>query len=170
MSSRLVNSVFASASIFTLATACTLFTAPDDALTSSAGVGQLRVDARILEHSLNHFVMAVDVTNTGATAIDVGVDPCMFTALYPVSLVRLASVWYEPLACLDIVRGHPTPLPAYATRRVTRDVPLYAYIGLPTQGPDPGTYLVAAFVTINMVDARREFWMRTGNTLISVSR
>ena len=160
----------ASVSALALTVACSPFTGPDDALKTSAGVGQLRIDARILEHSLNHFVIAVDVTNTGANAIDVGVDPCMFTALYPASLLRLAPVWYEPLACPDIVRGHPTPLPAYATRRVIRDVPLYAYIGLPTQGPDPGTYLVAAFVTINMVDARREFRMETGNTPVSVVR
>ena len=160
----------ASVSVLALTVACSPFTGPDDALKASAAVGQLRVDARILEHSENHFVIAVDVTNTGADPIDVGVDPCMFTALYPASPLRLGPVWHEPLACLDIVRGHPTPLPAYATRRVTRDVPLYAYIGLPTYAPDPGTYLVAAFVTINLVDARREFWMSTGNVPITIAR
>ena len=159
----------ASVSALALTVACSPFTGPDDGL-EYATVGRIRLDARILERSISHFVFAVDVVNTGDNAVDVGVDWCIPTALYPASPLRLRPVWIEPMGCPDIVRDSPTPLLAHETRRITREVPLIAYLSHPTKAPDPGSYLVAVFVRINTVDALREFWMRTGNTPISVSR
>ena len=169
MKSFVVSSAFVSGSILLLA-ACSALTSPDDVLESSSTVGKIRIDARILERDMNHYVIAVDVTNTGANAVDVGVDWCMPTALYPASPLRLRPVWHEPMGCPDIVRDTPTPLLAHETRRVTRDVPLYAYLSHPTQAPDPGSYLVAVLVRINTVDALREFWMATGEVPISIAR
>jgi hypothetical protein len=171
MRSCRVNAILASISILVLSASCSAFASPDDVLETSSTVGQIRLEARLVERSVNHVVFAIDVTNTGATAVDVGVDSCSAIALYPVSPLRLGPVWYEPLNCPDIVRDSPSPLPAHETRRLTRDVPLEAYVGNPhTVAPETGSHLVAVHVRFNAAGLYREFWMATGRIPISIAR